>query len=147
MGNWLSKRISRVDLLHEGILEIIFSYSGSYNFVQRQVCSDFRRIMPEVDRLAYLDALLADGFVPKKLERSYKLFYLALDRGYLNIFLYHGGYVLPTDFCHVCARKGHLHMLQWAHEKGFLIIKSVYREAIKAEQRHVAQWLIDNNLS
>lgn len=134
-------------LVNEGILEIIFSYSGGCNFVHRQVCSEFRRIIPDTDRLAYLDILLEQGFQPKKLERSYDLFDLSLERGYLNIFLYHGEYVLPWDFCSRCARNGHLHMLQWAHQKGFLIIKSVYLEAVQADQRHVAQWLIDNNLS
>jgi hypothetical protein len=133
--------------LHEGILEVIFSFSGGYNYLHRQVCSSFRRIIPQVEYLAYVDALLGDGFKPKTLKDSHKLLDLSVERGYLNIFLFHGNYVLPWNFCITCARHGHLHMLQWAKKEGYVITQQVYLEAVKADHGHVVQWLIDNNLS
>nr|WIL04834.1 hypothetical protein Cduv_354 [Cedratvirus duvanny] len=136
-----------MEFLCESVLENIFSFSGGYNFINRQVCSDFRRIIPQVDHLAYVDTLLGDGIRPKGIKDSHDLLQLSTDKGYLNIFLIHGeGYVLPYQFCIRCARHGHLHMLKWAHERGHVIIKSVYLEAVKAKQTHVMQWLIDNNL-
>ncbi|SPN79569.1 Hypothetical protein ZAZAV_372 [Cedratvirus Zaza IHUMI] len=129
------------------LLEAIFSFSGGYNYLHRQVCSEFRRMLPEVDHLAYIDALLGDKRAPKGLKDSHKLLELSVDKGYLNILLFHGNYVLPWEFCIRCARNGHLHMLQWAKDKGYVITQQVYREAVKADQGHVVQWLIDNNLS
>nr|WIL03652.1 ankyrin repeat protein [Cedratvirus plubellavi] len=42
------------------VLSTIFSFYGGYNYCNRQVCSEFRSMIPKVDLLAYLNTLCRD---------------------------------------------------------------------------------------
>jgi hypothetical protein len=44
----------------QSVYEAIFSFSGDYNYLHRQVCSEFRQMIAKVDLLAYLNTLCRD---------------------------------------------------------------------------------------
>nr|WIL04180.1 ankyrin repeat-containing protein [Cedratvirus lena] len=96
--------------LPEGLLVLVFSFSQGYNFVNRQVCFDFRRIIKPVEHLVYLDQLLKDDRKPSNFKPSKELARIALDKELLHL-LQACKEFIPKDFCTIAAKNGHLEVL------------------------------------
>ncbi|QIN54416.1 hypothetical protein [Cedratvirus kamchatka] len=106
--------------LPEEILVLVFSFSEGYNFINRQVCFDFRRMIKPVEHLVYLDQLLKDSRKPKNFQPSKELAEIALDKGFLYLLQANKDYT-PEDVCTVAAKNGHLEILKWARANGCFI--------------------------
>nr|WIL04766.1 ankyrin repeat-containing protein [Cedratvirus duvanny] len=125
--------------LPEEVLVLVFSFSEGYNFVNRQVCFDFRRIIRPVDQVVYLDQLLKDSRKPDNFQPSKKLAKIALNRGLLYLLQACKGFI-NKSVCTIAAENGHLEVLQWARANGFPWDLSICTIAAKNGHLEVLQW-------
>ncbi|SHO33417.1 Ankyrin repeat-containing domain [Cedratvirus A11] len=128
----------------EVVLETIFSFSGDYNFTNRQVCREFRELAPKVDSLEYLNQAIHDGYKPENFTPTSELADAALDRGLLSLLESCNDFV-PEDICEKAAGKGYLHILKWARVQRYPWDYKVCSEAAYNGHLKVLQWLKDNN--
>ncbi|SPN79734.1 Ankyrin repeat-containing protein [Cedratvirus Zaza IHUMI] len=98
--------------LSEQALYAIFSSEG-YNFLNQQVCSLFRALIPRVEYLTYLNQLIKDGKEPENFMPSEKLMLLALDKSLLHLLEANKEYI-PVEICDIAAAKGNLEVMKWA---------------------------------
>ncbi|SHO33482.1 Hypothetical protein BQ3484_414 [Cedratvirus A11] len=100
----------------QAVLEAIFSLCGGYNFLNGQVCREFRDMVAKKDGVDYLNELLHDGrecnFTP-----SEQLMQVAFDRSLFSLLEACEDYI-PENICDIAAKKGNLEVLQWARSKG-----------------------------
>ena len=129
--------------LPEEILVLVFSFSQGYNFVNRQVCFDFRRMIGPVKRLVYLDQLLKDNRKPNNFKPSKELAGIALDKGFLYILQACRKFV-PGNVCTVVAKKGHLKVLKWARTNDYSWNEWTCAYAAEGGHLEVLQWARDN---
>nr|WIL02903.1 hypothetical protein Cbor_448 [Cedratvirus borely] len=114
---------------------VIFSFSEGYNFLNGQVCREFRILAPQVSYVVYLDQLIRDGkqpenFPPSEFGPSRKLAKIAIEKGLLALLGQCTRHV-RSDLCKIAAKKGNLKVLQWARSEGWF-----YRLAIKFFTKH-----------
>ncbi|SOB74132.1 ankyrin repeat [Cedratvirus lausannensis] len=123
----------------EAVLETIFSFSGGYNFLNRQVCREFRELAPEVDNLEYLNQAIHDGYKPENFIPTSKLADLALEKGLLPLLESCSDFV-SEDVCKRAAGKGYLHILQWARVQRYSWDYKVCSEAAYNGHLETLQW-------
>jgi hypothetical protein len=128
----------------QAVYEAIFSFSEGYNFVYRQVCSEFREIAPKVEPLLYLDSLCKDGRVPQKVKSSSVLAHGALNFGYTNILAWCDKEHIPGNICDLAAEKGYLEVLEWARTKGYSWSVKTCVCAASAGHLEILKWLRAN---
>nr|WIL04759.1 ankyrin repeat-containing protein [Cedratvirus duvanny] len=128
--------------LPEELLVLIFFFSEGYNFINRQVCFDFRRIIKPVEHLVYLDQLLKDNRKPN-LQPSKELAKIALDRGLLHLLQACKEFV-PKNVCTIAAKNGQLKVLQWARANGYSWNEDTCVYAAKEGHLEILQWLRAN---
>ncbi|SPN79719.1 Ankyrin repeat-containing protein [Cedratvirus Zaza IHUMI] len=114
--------------------------SGGRAFFLRQVCSQFRRLLPKVDYLDYLEELYeqeqeAENFVPSK-----ELLHWAVQRNKFYI-LDANLDLLDEDICDHAAYHGHLDLLQWLIGGGFQPSYNTFKEAVRGGHLEILQWL------
>lgn len=121
------------------VLSVIFSFSEGYNFVHRQVCSEFRALIPFIHHLVYLDSMLGDG---KKLSfRQKKILAIeALERGLLHLLEANKNYI-PLDACDVAAKGGRQKILQWLLSQGYKCTENTCSVAAEGGHLKVLQYL------
>nr|WIL04758.1 ankyrin repeat-containing protein [Cedratvirus duvanny] len=129
--------------LPEELLVLIFSFSEGYNFVNRQVCFDFRRMIKPVDHLVYLDQLLKDNRKPDNFQPSKELAKIALDRGLLHLLQACKEFV-SKSVCTIAAKNGYLEILQWAGANGYSWDEITCSAAAYDGHLEVLQWLRAN---
>nr|WIL04216.1 ankyrin repeat-containing protein [Cedratvirus lena]WIL04841.1 ankyrin repeat-containing protein [Cedratvirus duvanny] len=123
----------------EYIYENIFSFSGGYNYLNRQVCSEFRQRIKPFHFLSYLDEVCSEGREPE-IKPSEELFSLSLKGGYLYLLIYCKEFA-PKDLCILATRHGHLHILQWAREAGYDYDRKVSHVAAQFGHKHILNHL------
>ncbi|SOB74041.1 ankyrin repeat [Cedratvirus lausannensis] len=139
-----------MDLLNEQVLCTIFSFSEGYNFVNRQVCSDFRRIVPKVSPFVYLDRLLADK-VQIKLEPSEEMMVEAVKLDLVHLLEVNKPYI-EKEICEIAAELGKTKVLDWAIDNGYSCIhptpctgpcksSNLYCCAVKGGHLHIIKQL------
>nr|WIL03779.1 ankyrin repeat protein [Cedratvirus plubellavi] len=126
--------------LSEQALYAIFSSSGGYNFLNQQVCSLFRTLIPKVDYLTYLNQLIKDGKEPENFMPSEKLMLLALDKDLLHLLGANKEYI-PVEICDIAAAKGNLEMMKWAVENEFECDVVTYAHASGENYLEILEWL------
>nr|WIL04146.1 ankyrin repeat-containing protein [Cedratvirus lena] len=129
--------------LPEELLVLVFSFSQGYNFVNRQVCFDFRRMIKPVEHSVYLDQLLKDDRKPSGFQPSKELARIALDRGLLYLLQACKDFV-PENVCKIAAKNGYLKILQWARTNGYSWDEETCVYAAKGGHLEVLQWLRAN---
>jgi hypothetical protein len=105
------------------VYSTIFSFSGGYNFLHRQVCPEFRALVPQVSYVVYLDQLIKDvrqpeNFPPSDFNLSRRLAKIAIEKGLLALLGQCTKHV-RSDLCKIAAKKGNLKALQWARSEGY----------------------------
>ncbi|SPN79826.1 Ankyrin repeat-containing protein [Brazilian cedratvirus IHUMI] len=123
----------------QSIYQVIFSYSGGYNYNNAQICLEFKSTLPRVSLAAYLDQLLAEGkdieFAP-----SLGMFEVAYQEELLNLLNYNRVYI-PEDICGRSSRDGKLKVLQWARRENYLWDDQVCRNAAEGGHLEILKWL------
>lgn len=127
------------------IRRVIFSYSGGYNFIHRQVCTEFRENIPEVCPLVYFDALCSDGRQPKHVQPDDTWATIALDQGLLHILQWSIHCYTGKEPCEETTKGGHLHILKWLKEQGYECTIRVATLAVKGSHLEILKWCKDNN--
>ncbi|SPN79600.1 Ankyrin repeat-containing protein [Cedratvirus Zaza IHUMI] len=120
----------------EPVLEVIFSFSEGYNFRNRQVCSQFRQMIPKVEDVVYIDCVCRDSKPALKYNRE--LLYKALTFGCINIF--RCASAVPSDVCKHAAFHGQMEILQWAHEKEFYWNEDTCELAARGGHLEILKW-------
>ncbi|SPN79846.1 Ankyrin repeat-containing protein [Brazilian cedratvirus IHUMI] len=132
----------------EIVYRTIFSYSGGYNFLNQQVCFQFRSLLPKTHGCVYLDQLLKDGqkvdFTPSfglvKLGAKFTLFSL----------LEACPELAPLYVCAEAIKNNNIKVLQWAYQKGykpseysyFHIVQHVGMEMVKCFLTNGYSWSV-----
>ena len=130
--------------LSEQVLRTIFDFSEGYNFVNRQVCSEFREMVPEVNPLVYLDVLVRDGRPPEEVQPLDGLMQKALDMRLFHLLEFNKEYI-PKDICYMSAGNADLEMLHWCKERGFgHEEEKLYLSALRSGQVKVLDWIKAN---
>nr|WIL03853.1 ankyrin repeat protein [Cedratvirus plubellavi] len=122
------------------VYRIIFSFCEGYNYLNGQVCGEFREIAPKVDSLEYLNQLLQDGKKPKTFVPSEHLISLALSRDLVSI-IDACSNLVRKDIYKRAARYGSLKIMQWAKSKGYKFKDDICAEAAYYGSIEVMQWL------
>jgi hypothetical protein len=152
------------------VYETIFSFSGGYNFLNRQVCLEFRQLAPKVEYIAYIDQLLSDDRKPKDFVPSEKIMEAAINKELLHVLeacrefipkhgicpaiakkgklralqWAHTNYPWDDDVCFWAACRGRLEILKWARANGFSWDEETCNQAASSGHLEVLQWLIAN---
>lgn len=131
----------------QAVLSSIFSFSGGYNYLHRQVCSEFRSLIGEREDayLYYLDDLCRDR--PQEVTKyigtfssSAKIAKLALDKGLFYLLTRFREHV-PSDVANIAALKGNLDILRWSKEQGYDPEDYCFSQAVLGGHLHILQWL------
>jgi hypothetical protein len=129
-----------MNCLPREIILCVLEFSGPYNFVNRQVCSEFRLLVEKVDPLVYLDQLLADGRAVEKFMPSKETISQAIDKQLIYVLSFTKNN-LPENLCHVAACTGKLQTLQWAMKEGFMWDSVTLIGAAENGHLEVVKWL------
>jgi hypothetical protein len=129
-----------MSFLSEQVLYTIFSFSGGYNFVNQQVCSSFRMIIPRVEYLVYLDELIKDGKQPENFVPSEKLMLIALDKNLFHLLGANKEHI-PIGICDIAAAKGNLQMMKWAVDNDFECDLTTYSHVSGDNYLEILEWL------
>lgn len=129
----------------QAVYEIIFSFSGGYNYLNQQVCSGFKRLAPKVSVYVYLDQLLQDG---KKDEFTLfvcstpmkEITEVAIEQTQLSL-LAECVENIPANICDIAARKGDLKLLLWTRERKYYWNECTYLGAACNGHLEVIKWL------
>nr|WIL02937.1 hypothetical protein Cbor_378 [Cedratvirus borely] len=114
----------------EPVLEVIFSYSGDYNYLNQQVCSEFKQMIPKVLPSSYLNQLIKDDKTPEKFRPCQRLLDIALERDLVYLLQACKDYI-PDNICELSIKKKSVKILKWALDKGYLRSARLFRIAIK----------------
>ncbi|SPN79679.1 Ankyrin repeat-containing protein [Brazilian cedratvirus IHUMI] len=130
----------------EAVLRIVFSYSGGYNYLHRQICSWFRQMIetkPEA-YLYYLDDLCRDGLINKYplFSSSEKISRLALEKELYYLLVSYPEHV-PYNVVEVATKQGNLKTLRWAEKNGHEVGDNCFRQAVEAGHYHILEWLTE----
>ncbi|SHO33500.1 Pseudo ankyrin repeat-like [Cedratvirus A11] len=126
------------------IYKIIFSFSEGYNFLNGQVCFEFRQLVPKVDYLEYLDQLCKDGRTTQVPPLTKKTVKLAIDRDLLDLLQSCMDFVPEKFICNMAAEKGSLKVLQWARTKGYPWNARTCALAARCGHLEILQWARTN---
>ncbi|SOB74056.1 ankyrin repeat [Cedratvirus lausannensis] len=128
----------------------IFSFSRGYNFLNRQVCREFRMLTPKTDGLDHLEQLIKDGKKPNSLCCSERLLERAVERELFCVIeescreLQARFKSLQLSFegnlCKIATKKGKVKVLNWACENGFYCDASICEEAANYGHLEVLKW-------
>ncbi|SHO33421.1 Pseudo ankyrin repeat-like [Cedratvirus A11] len=114
----------------EPVLEVIFSLSEDYNYLNQQVCSEFRQMIPKVLPSSYLNQLIKDDKTPEKFRPCQRLLDIALERDLVYLLQACKDYI-PDNICKLSIKKKSIKVLKWALDKGYLRSARLFRIAIK----------------
>jgi hypothetical protein len=124
----------------EAVYEAIFSFSGGYNFLHRQVCFEFRQMISEVSYLEYLDQLCKDGRTKQLPPLTKSIVEAAIDKSLLNLLEFCVDLVPKNTICDEAAKKGKLGVLQWAPSQGYPWDVRVCRFAAMYGHLEILKW-------
>ncbi|SPN79538.1 Ankyrin repeat-containing protein [Cedratvirus Zaza IHUMI] len=91
----------------ETVYETIFACSGSYNYLNGKVCSQFRQIAPSVHVLVYWNQLLQEAKEVPGLKPTKKIAELALEKRLFHLLKVCKEFI-PRDICYRAAKEGDL---------------------------------------
>ncbi|SOB74127.1 ankyrin repeat [Cedratvirus lausannensis] len=114
----------------EPVLEVIFSFSEDYNYLNQQVCSEFRQMIPKVLPSSYLNQLIKDDKTPEKFRPCQRLLDIALERDLVYLLQACKDYV-PDNICKLSIKKKSVKILKWALDNGYPRDARLFRIAIK----------------
>ncbi|SHO33391.1 Pseudo ankyrin repeat-like [Cedratvirus A11] len=104
------------------ILPVVFSFSGDYNYFYRQVCSEFRQMIPKVDLLAYLNTLCRDHG-----DRFYKVINNNLEAWHVLSLIGPKN----ANICTLLAETNHTKLFKWAIALGYLPDEDTVERAVE----------------
>nr|WIL04856.1 hypothetical protein Cduv_376 [Cedratvirus duvanny] len=120
----------------------IFSFSGGYNFRNRQVCSEFRQMVPRVLRLCYLDTLYRDDSI--RLDQlGRKIIKKSIKLGCVNILEKHK-HEVPKDIFYLAAYYQNIDSLNWAKDNGYKFHRRICGAAAMKGSFVLLRWIKDN---
>jgi hypothetical protein len=125
------------------VYRTVFSFSAGYNFLNAQVCVEFRELAPKTDYLVYLDQLLQDGKKPETFVPLEHLVSLALQRDLVSVVDACSNLVCE-DIYKRAVRYGSLEIMYWAKSKGYKLEEDICAEAAYYGSVEVMQWLRAN---
>nr|WIL02941.1 ankyrin repeat protein [Cedratvirus borely] len=102
----------------QAVYEAIFSFSGGHNFLNGQVCREFRDMLERVHPLLYADTLLAEGKKPQGFSPCLKLARAGFCMNLVHLLQANKEFI-QKDICAKAAAEGKLEILQWAAKEGY----------------------------
>jgi hypothetical protein len=127
-------------LLPEEVLEHIFSFSGTYNVVNRAVCRDFRRIAPKVDPLLHLDHLLSCGEKIKIPTCTASMMQKAIHLQLLFVLDKYEEHV-PVNLCEIAVCHGLVKVLRWTRSSSQKKEKYPWLNNVTNNDPEVLRWI------
>ena len=119
----------------------IFSYSEGYNFINRQVCCEFREMIPEIHGCVYLDQLIKDGKKPD-FTPSFKMVELGVKFNLFSLLEAFPSYT-ATFVCTEAIKNNNIKVLQWAKERGYKPSEYNYIHIAQHANLETVKYLID----
>lgn len=124
----------------QSVYERIFFFSGGYNYLHAQVCTEFRALSSKKTRADYLDQLIQDG---KDVSEQNLEFFLdeAIEKELIHLVAECSKYT-KQNISLLASKKGKLKVLQWAHEHGHPCDVNVCEKAAKHGHLQILKWAI-----
>nr|WIL04198.1 ankyrin repeat-containing protein [Cedratvirus lena] len=122
----------------QAVYEEIFLFSGGYNFLNCQVCKEFRYMIKEVNGLAYLDSLCEFGEQVKITNKEIVI--KAIRFGHVNI-LERNQNLVPSDVYYLSIIHNQLKVMQWAKSKEFPWSETTISTAATYGRLEIMKWL------
>ena len=132
------------------VYKTIFSFSEGYNFLNRQVCREFRMLAPRTDGLGHLEQLIKDGKKLDSLCCSERLLERAIERELFHFIeeccrelrrdCNSRQHSFEDNLCKIAVKKGKVKVLKWACENGFYCDASICEEAAYYGHLEVLKW-------
>ncbi|SOB74030.1 ankyrin repeat [Cedratvirus lausannensis] len=126
----------------EIVYRTIFSFSEGHNFLNQQVCSEFRFLITKVHGIVYIDQLIKEGKKPK-FTPSWKAIEISVKFGLLSLLEAYKNFI-PSNVCTIAAKENNMQVLQWAKQRGYELDSFIYFYAAKYGNLEMAKWLGKN---
>ncbi|SPN79751.1 Ankyrin repeat-containing protein [Cedratvirus Zaza IHUMI] len=127
------------------VYEIIFSFSEGHNFLNQQVCREFRSLLAKTHGCVYLDQLLKDG-IKVDFTPSFKMLDLAVK---FNLFsLLQACPELASSYvCDMAVKNNNTKVLWWAYQQEYKPSDYIYFHVAQYANTEMVKCLIDNGHS
>ncbi|SHO33502.1 Ankyrin repeat-containing domain [Cedratvirus A11] len=123
----------------EIVYRTIFSFSEGYNFLNRQVCFEFRQLAPKIRGCVYLNQILKDGRGAIFTERR-DMVVICIELGLFALLEVCRKYI-PVDVCNIAAEKNNLSSLKWCMRQGYKLDGFIYHYIAKNNNLEMAKWV------
>lgn len=132
-----------MDSLPGELILYILEFCGKHNYINRLVCNQWKRIIPEVPIEDYLDEVCRYSY---KITPSVRLANLAVNKNKVHILEYCDKNNIRPSVCVMgrAAKRGNVVVMEWAKNKNYHCTEDMCRAAIKKHQEGSLRWIVEN---